>query len=213
MINKKKIILIGGGGHCKSCIDVIEQEGQFEIAGIIDVPEKYGEKILGYPVIGNDENIEELSKKYQNFFITIGQIKSSLLRKKLFEKLKGLKVNIPVIISPRAYVSKNSTIAEGTIIMHFALVNAEAEIGQNCIINTGSIVEHEAKIGNFCHISTNVVINGNCIVGNECLIGSGTILAHGVEVKENCLISSGSVLLRSIINSGTYIGNPLRKIR
>ena len=35
----KEIILIGGGGHCKSVIDVIELEGQFLIGGIVDRPE------------------------------------------------------------------------------------------------------------------------------------------------------------------------------
>jgi hypothetical protein len=47
---KPKIILVGGGGHCHSCIDVIEQEGKFEIAGIVDAI-KGGEKVLGYPVL------------------------------------------------------------------------------------------------------------------------------------------------------------------
>ena len=36
----KELILIGGGGgHCRSCIDVIEQEQKFKIAGIIDKKE------------------------------------------------------------------------------------------------------------------------------------------------------------------------------
>ncbi|MDZ7696624.1 MAG: N-acetylneuraminate synthase family protein [Deltaproteobacteria bacterium] len=48
---KEKIILVGGGGHCKSCIDVIEQEGRFAIAGIVDLPEKVDEKVIGCPVI------------------------------------------------------------------------------------------------------------------------------------------------------------------
>ena len=42
----KKIVLIGGGGHCKSVIDVIEQEGQFTIVGIVDNAELLGSKIL-----------------------------------------------------------------------------------------------------------------------------------------------------------------------
>jgi len=212
-MNKEKIILIGGGGHCKSCIDVIEKEGRFEIAGIIDLPLKKGEKILGYPIIGDDEDIEKLSKEYDNFFITLGQIKSPELRIKLYKKLKSLNINIPVIISPLAYVSEHSEIGSGTIIMHHVMVNAEAKIGINCIINTKSLIEHEAQIGDFCHISTCSIINGQCRVGNNCLIGSGTTFANNIEVINDCLISSGSVILRSIENPGTYIGNPLRKIR
>ena len=80
-----KIILIGGGGHCKSVIDVIEQEARFEIAGIVDKPELLGSKILGYPVIANDIDLEVLAKKYKNALITVGQIKSSLARIKLYD--------------------------------------------------------------------------------------------------------------------------------
>jgi FlaA1/EpsC-like NDP-sugar epimerase len=50
---KPKIILIGAGGHCRSCIDVIEQQDRFEILGIVD---KAGQDepsgVLGYPLIG-----------------------------------------------------------------------------------------------------------------------------------------------------------------
>ena len=62
----KKIILIGGGGHCKSVIDVIEQEAQFKIAGIVDKSELLGSKILGYQVIGNDFDLENLATSNQN---------------------------------------------------------------------------------------------------------------------------------------------------
>ena len=47
-MSKKEIILIGGGGHCKSCIDVIESTNDFSIAGIIDSKDKIGDSILGY---------------------------------------------------------------------------------------------------------------------------------------------------------------------
>ena len=57
----KKIILIGGGGHCKSVIDVIEQENKFQIAGIVDKHDLLDSKILGYQVIGNDSDLEKLS--------------------------------------------------------------------------------------------------------------------------------------------------------
>ena len=67
---KESIILVGGGGHCKSCIDVIEEEGRFSIKGIIDLPEKKGEKILGYPIIGSDDDLEKLSKAYHYLLIT-----------------------------------------------------------------------------------------------------------------------------------------------
>lgn len=44
---REKITLIGGGGRCRSCIDVIEQEGKYQVAGIVDLPEKQGQSVLG----------------------------------------------------------------------------------------------------------------------------------------------------------------------
>ena len=130
----KEILLIGGGGHCCSVIDVIKQENKFQIAGIIDQRDHLGNKVLNYEVIGNDNDLQGLSTKYKYAFITVGQIKSSDVRVKLFELAKNAGFILPTIISPRAYVSRYAEIEEGTIIMHDALINANARVGKNCII-------------------------------------------------------------------------------
>ena len=87
---KEKIILIGGGGHCKSCIDVIEQEGKYRVAGIVDVPEKLNQKILGYEIVATDDDLPHLVNEYENFLIALGQIKSPDKRIMLFEEVKNL---------------------------------------------------------------------------------------------------------------------------
>ena len=149
------IILIGGGGHCKSVIDVIEQEGRFEIVGIVDKPELLGSNVLGYSVIGNDSDLDSLAKKYQYALITVGQIKSPLLRIKLFDLAVEAGFKLPSIISPNAYVSKYASIGNGVVIMHHAIVNASVSIGDNCIINSKALIEHDCLISKHCHISTN----------------------------------------------------------
>ena len=171
---KEKILLIGGGGHCKSVIDVIEQENKFTIVGIIDKKKLIGQRVLGYKVIGSDDDLEQLSYKYKYAFITVGQIRSNAIRVKLFHTLKKFDYQLPIIISPIAYVSKHAIINEGSIIMHHALVNTDAKVGKNCIINSKALIEHDSSIGDHCHISTAVVING------------------GVEVKENSFVGSNS---------------------
>lgn len=178
----EKILLIGGGGHCKACIDVIEQENKYKIAGIIDKPELKGQKVLGYEIIGCDNDIEELFKKYKNAFITVGHIKSNSLRVKLFNHIKNIGYNIPIIISPLSYISKHSFIEEGTIIMHHALVNADVNIGKNCIINTKALIEHDTKIEDHCHISTASVINGGVLVKEGTFFGSNSTTKEYIEV-------------------------------
>jgi len=210
---KETIILLGGGGHCKSCIDVIEAEDRYRILGILDKAQKKGEIMAGYPVIGTDDDLPDLIKTCDHFHITVGHIQNPTVRIKLFNLLMSLGASLPVIISPYAVVSKNSHIGDGSIIMHQAVVNTEAQIGPNCILNTGALIEHESKVGAHTHISTYAILNGQCKVGDACFIGSRTVLANNTEVVSETLVSAGSVVLKSLDRSGVYIGNPLRKIR
>ena len=168
----EKILLIGGGGHCKSVIDVIEQEGKYTIAGIVDKKELLGQEVLGYKFIGCDDDLEELFLKYKYAFVTVGQIKSNNLRVKLFTILKNIGYELPVVVSPLAYVSKHAKVEEGTVIHHYALVNANATVRANCIVNSKALIEHDATIEEHCHISTATVINGGVVVKANSFVGS-----------------------------------------
>jgi len=201
-----KIILIGSGGHARSCIDVIETSGKFKIAGLIEKEKTIQNKNLGYKIIGRDEDLSKLRLKYEYALITVGQIKTPKARINLFNKLLKLNFKFPVIISPYAYVSKHAQIDEGTIIMHGAIVNANAKIGANCIINNRALIEHDSKIGNHCHISTNAVINGEVSVGDKTFIGSGTITKQCVSVGDNCVIGAG-IILKNDIRTAQVVKN------
>jgi len=195
---KEKIILIGGGGHCRSCIDVIEQEGRFTIAGIVDVLEKKQNTVLGYSVIGADDNLAELIKISPNVLITLGQIKSPTRRIELFKQLKQMNACFPVIKSPLAYVSPHAQVAEGTIVMHHALINAGANVGKNCIINTKALVEHDAAIKDHCHIATGAVVNGGVKIGTGTFFGSNSMSRECIEIGENCIIGGGGGVMQNL---------------
>lgn len=198
---KPNIILVGGGGHCKSCIDVIEQEGRFDIAGIIDLPEKLYQKTLGYPVIGVDDDLPQIASEYDYFLITLGQIKSPDKRIALFDKIKSLGGTFPVIISPLAYVSSYATVEEGAIVMHKALVNAGAAIGKNCIVNTKALIEHDALVRDHCHIATNAVINGGCTVGEGSFMGSMSMVRECVIIGGRHVVGGGVCVMQDLPSS------------
>lgn len=211
---KKKIVLIGGGGHCKSVIDVIEQQNEFEIAGIVDVESKLGMEVLGYKIFATDHELHKLVEKYKYYHICVGFIKPSVFRTNIYNKLKNIGANLPVIISPKSNVSKHAKIGEGSVIMHNAIVNAGATIGLNCIINTGAIIEHDAVVGNNCHVSTSAIVNGECVVEENSFIGSNSVLVNNIKIASNSIIGAGTVVHKSIENSFcTIVGNPGRVIK
>ncbi|WP_417333241.1 NeuD/PglB/VioB family sugar acetyltransferase [Halarcobacter sp.] len=191
-MKKEKIILIGGGGHCHSVIDVIEQENRYEIIGIVDIKENIGKKVLNYEVIACDDDLEELFKECHNAVITIGHVKSNSIRIKIFHRLKEIGFNLPVIISSLAYVSKYSTIDEGSVIMHHAIINSNTKIGKNCIVNTKALIEHDVIIEDNCHISTASILNGQVYVKENTFFGSNAVSKQGIIVEG--FIKAGSLV-------------------
>jgi len=198
------IILIGGGGHCRSCIDVIEQEGRFTIAGIVERKSGPTEKVLGYPVIGCDDDLFQLRQKYENALVTIGQIYTAEPRVKLFLILKELKFKIPLIASPHAYVSNHAQIGEGTIVMHHTLVNAGAKIGMNCILNSKALVEHGAVVENNCHLATGSIINGEVSIGSGAFVGSGSVIRERIQIGKNSVIAARSIVIEDLPDSSFF---------
>lgn len=202
----KKIILVGGGGHCKSVIDVAESAG-YTIAGILDMPELVGTTVLGYPVIGTDDNISKYLDEAL-FLVTVGHIKDASLRIKLHERIKEAGGRLATLVASTAYVSRFASIGEGSVIMHHAMVNADAHIGTGCIINTFANIEHDANIGNYCHISTGTMVNGNCMVGEGVFLGSQSVMVNGIRITDGCVFAAGSMIRKNIVRKGIYSGNP-----
>jgi sugar O-acyltransferase (sialic acid O-acetyltransferase NeuD family) len=207
-VSKVPVLLLGAGGHARACVDVIELEGRFSVAGLVGLPDELGAQIFGYPVLGTDADLPRLAREYTHALITIGQIKTAEPRMRLFDSLQEFGCSLPVIVSPRAYVSPHATLGAGTIVMHGAVVNAAAVVGRNCIINSQSLIEHDAVIGDHCHVATGAVINSGVHIGAGTFIGSNCSVRQQVKIGERSLVGMGQRVLRDC-EAGSHI--PARK--
>lgn len=192
------ILLIGGGGHCKAAIDVIETAGLFSIAGIVERAGSEVTEVMGYPVLGDDDLLTDLLRSIPAALVTIGQIKSPAARIRAFDSARAVGVELPVIVSPRAHVSRQAQLGVGTLVMHGAVVNAGAFVGENVILNSMSLVEHGVTICNHCHISTGARVNGDVAIGEGCFIGSGAVLKNGIAIGAGSVIGAGTVVLGDV---------------
>ncbi len=206
-MTKPSLILIGAGGHARSCIDVIEQQGQYQIAGLIGMPEEVHTQHLGYAVIGTENDLPELAKTYQYALITVGQIQTAEHRIRLYQHAIQLGFQLPIIIAPTAHVSRHATLGEGSIVMHGAIVNAGARVGNNCIINTGALIEHDATVEDNCHISTGTILNGDVAVGAGSFIGSCSVIKEGVVIGKGCLVGMGLTVRHNLSDNSCFTGH------
>ncbi len=193
-----EILLIGAGGHARACIDVIEQNGSFAVAGLVDNNVPINQEVLGYPIIGTDSELKQLHSKFEFALVSIGQIKSPAPRMGVYHQLKEIGYILPTIVSPTAYVSRHATVGEGTIVLHGAIVNANSVVGCNCIVNSRALIEHDAVVGDHCHISTGALINGQVNVGEESFIGSGVVTKQAINIEQKSVIGAGSFLSTNV---------------
>lgn len=206
-MSKPDLILIGAGGHAHACIDVIEQDDKYQIAGLVGMPEEIHARHLGYSVIATDSDLPQLAKEYLYAFIATGQIRSPDNRIRLYLRANTLGFQLPAFIAPTAHVSRHATIGAGTIVMHGAIVNAGARVGANCIINTRALLEHDVTVEDHCHISTGAILNGDVKVGAGSFVGSGSVIKEGVMLGKSCLVGMGLSVRHNQGDRMRFVGN------
>lgn len=192
---RPSLLLLGAGGHARSCIDVIECEASYTIAGLVGLPAEVGSRVLGYPVLGSDDDIPVLLAAHDVAVVCVGQITSAEPRRRLFAAILTHGQAAAPIISPHAHVSSHARLGAGTVVFHGAVVNAAASVGLNCIINSQALVEHDVSIGDHCHVATGARINSGVTVGDGSFIGSGCTIRQGIRIGRDCVIGMGLALL------------------
>ena len=205
-MKRKPLIVLGAGGHARSCIDLIEQGKDFYVAGLVAVESESKRKVFDYSVIASDSEVHQLASKYQYAIVGIGQISTAINRIRLYELALGAGFRLPTIIAPSAYVSPRAFLGQGSVVMPGAVINAGVEIGTNCIINTNATIEHDSVIGNNCHISTGAIINGSVVIGDDTFLGSGSVVREGLSIGRSAIIGMGLSLRHNVIEGTTFLG-------
>ncbi|MBT1247038.1 MULTISPECIES: acetyltransferase [unclassified Thermosipho (in: thermotogales)] len=207
----RKIILVGGGGHCKVVLSIILENNDYEIIGISDVESELGKKINGIEIKYTDDQLVQLfNEGVKNALVTVGSVGNSALRIKLFNKIKEIGFNIPIIISKKAIIAKNVLIGEGTVIMPGVIINPGVKIGKNCIINSGAIVEHDCIINNNVHVAPGVTLSGGVKIGENSHIGAGSTVIQNIKIGKNTIIGAGAVVVKDIPDNVKAFGVPAR---
>lgn len=206
-MSKPRLILIGAGGHARACIDVIEQQGRYKIIGLVGLSQEMYSQHLGYEVIATDEALVQLVKSTPYALISTGQIQTPKLRMRLYQQTTQHGFEMPVIISPNAYVSRYAIIGAGSIVMHGAIVNAGAKVGNNCIINSRALLEHDTTVEDHSHISTGATLNGGVSVGSGTFIGSGCVVKEGLSIGKECSVGIGLTVRHTLTDSIRFTGH------
>jgi len=209
---KRKILLIGAGGHCKVILDLLLKSKEFNVFGIIDLKERVGSNVFSVPVIGTDLDLPKFFRKgVKHCFISVGSVGDSNLRVNLYGLARKIGFIFPNLMHPLASVSFQAVLGDGNYIAPGVIINAGAQIGNNCIINTGTIIEHDCKIGNFVHLSPGSILSGGVTIGDCSHLGAGSVVIQNLEIGMNVIVGAGSVVTKNIRKNMIAYGNPCKE--
>lgn len=208
----KKIIIIGGGGHAKVLISILRKLNSYNIVGYFALND--GGSIFDVSYLGNDDNLEKFYKENPECCAAfgVGVLKPDQKREKIFQKIRDIGFNFPAIISPDAIVNIGVQINDGTVVFDGAIINSGSVLGACAIINTNSVVEHDCVIGDYVHIAPGAVLCGGVSVGKNSMIGAGATVIQSIKIGANCMIGAGSTVTHDCMESGLYIGSPIKRM-
>lgn len=207
----RKLLLIGGGGHCRSVLSSVIALNEYSEIGIIDYTDT---SILDVPVVGRDEDLPELrAGGWTDAFVTVGSVGNTELRHRLYQLIVDLGFNVPAIIDATAIIAQDAKIETGSFVGKGVIINSGTRVEKCAIINTGSIIEHDCQIGEFVHISPGAVLCGQVTVGSDSHVGAGTVVRQQVIIANNVLIGAGSVVVQNMPDGIVAYGNPCKVVK
>jgi len=202
-------IVLGGGGHAKVVMEVLQLCGK-TVIGFTDLG--VCAPVLDFACLGNDNVVNQYNPDEIFLVNGIGSVGDNSRRKRLFLTWKEKGYSFPAIIHPAAILSPDTVLEEGVQVMAAAVVQAGAYIGPNTIINTRATIDHDTTIGEHVHIAPGCVISGNVKVESDAHLGPGAVVIQGLTIGKGSIVAAGSVVVKDVDEYTKVAGVPARKM-
>lgn len=203
----RRLGIIGASGHGRVVADIATRKGYDDIFFFDDDNQK--KKCGDYSIVGKCNEVLKYIGKCE-LFVAIGNVS---VRKNILDSLINQSVEIATLVHPDAVIGSGVLIGIGSVVMAGAVLNPECRVGRGCIVNTCASVDHDCYIGDYVHISVGAHVAGTVMIGNDTWIGAGAIVNNNLHITDSCMIGSGAVVVKNIVDKGTYVGVPARKLR
>ena len=204
---RKKLAILGAGGHGKVIADLAELLGY----SIFLFDDRWPDHRTSgaWCVSGNTAVLIQSLSEYHGVIVAIGD---SNLRSKATLEIQGAGGNIATLVHPSASVSRYATIAAGSVIFANVAVNVDSRIGKGAIVNTGATIDHDCLIGDFVHVSPGAHLAGNVSVGDRSWVGIGASVRQGIHIGSDVMIGAGAAVVADVPSGTCVVGVPARPI-
>ena len=192
------IVIYGGGGHGRMCLDILKIENKYNVVGYIDDdPAMILAEYVKY--LGTKNILKKLyEKNLKNIVLGIGFLNNMNKRLKLYDEIRSHGYYIPNIIHTQAVIEPSVKIGDGNQIFAGSIIGSNVVIKNNCIINSGAIISHDCIINDNVHITPGAILGGGVEVRENSIIGMGATILLGVKIGKNVTINNGVSVYKNI---------------
>jgi sugar O-acyltransferase (sialic acid O-acetyltransferase NeuD family) len=209
---KKRVLIVGAGGHGKVVLDALLAEGQGQVVGFIDDDkQKLGQDVLGFPVLGPWAELSALVARYRVDCVALA-VGDNYQRENLFRRVIAAGLKVSSVIHPHACISRFAKLGQGVVVLAGAVVNVGTIVGDNVCINTRASVDHDNNLAYSCHVFPNATLAGEVRVGEFSYIGSGAVVIPGRSIGRFSYVGAGAVVVTDVAEGEKVVGAPARTI-
>lgn len=204
----KPVILIGGGGHARSIVEMLQ--GSVVLAGYAD---REPSPLMPVPYLGSDADImARYSPEDVDIHLAIGFGAgcSVLHRRQISDRYAAY--TQATLTAPSAWISPSVEIGAGSTVMARTVVN-RSRLGRNVVVNTAAVIEHDCRIADNSFVGPGAILCGEVELGEDVFIGAGAIVRQGLSICAGTVVGMGAVVIENIDEPGVYVGTPAVKIR
>lgn len=199
-----KLLIVGAGGHAKVVCDLAKNYYK----NIVVADDKATGQLLGCKIIGTLNEVKQGERC--DFIVAIG---SNEVREKIFTDLIEQGFTPVSLIHPTATIGEGVQIGVGSVVFAGAVINACAKVGIGCIVNTMASIDHDCEVGEFSHLAVASHFAGTVKCGKNCFFGTNSAVINNVSICDNVIIGAGATVVKDVLEQGTYVGTPCKKIK
>ena len=210
-----KIAILGTGGFAREIATLIQEinkkESYYELVGFVDNSIEKGTLINGYPIIGNDEEINQTEEPI-GLVLAFGEPQ---IKMRVRSKFTNPLVSFPTIIHPNVIIGDRQLveIGDGCIICASVIITTNIKIKDYVTLNLQCTVGHDSVIESYSSFMPSCNISGEVHIGEGVYCGTGVKIINQTNIGEHTIIGAGAVVANSLPANCTAVGVPAKPIK
>ena len=203
----KSWTIFGAGELIGDIIDAIESRGQQAKSIVLnmELDRKILDKIPNSAQIIKLEDFQPAADYYFCGFINFN-------KEPLLKRLQKYNLSFSNLTHKFSHVPQSVEMGQGNYIGAGVVFAANIQLGNFNFVNRAASIGHDTKILHYNHFGPGSTIAGNCIIGKRNCFHTHSAIINNIEVKDDITVGAGGVVVKDILEPGTYVGVPARKV-